>query len=190
MFEYLQKKHKGFTLIETFVAITIIAVSIVAPITLARLGVRSVSIARDQMTAYYLAVEALEYVQHVRHTNRMRLGPSWFSSGIADNYELDNCIDALGSTRHCYVDIESSSQPPLCGVLGASSHSDCPLMEFDPSDNSYGYTSGTDTIFRRSINIVETTVDEEAIVTARVSWNYGPLQRSVELREILKDWSR
>ena len=61
-----QKTSRGFTLIETLVAVSLLAVVIVAPMSLTTQSLSSAYYARDQMTAFHLAQEAIESVRSVR----------------------------------------------------------------------------------------------------------------------------
>ncbi len=64
-------RKNGFTLIETLVAVTLLSVAIVAPVSLAARSLQSAYYARDQITASYLAQEAIESVRAVRDRNIM-----------------------------------------------------------------------------------------------------------------------
>ena len=93
-------KKKGFTLIETLVAILILTTAIAGPLTIASRGLNAALIAKDQTTASYLAQDAIEYVRAVRDTNRL-LGGDWLTgaggSGAITN--LSGCI-----SQNCIVD--------------------------------------------------------------------------------------
>lgn len=56
----------GFTLIETLVAITIVTVAVSGAFFTANSSMVAASIARDQLTASYLAQEGIEYVRMMR----------------------------------------------------------------------------------------------------------------------------
>ena len=60
---------KGFTLVETLVAISILMIAIVGPMTIAQNGLSSSIYAREQFIAQFLAQDALEYVRNVRDNN-------------------------------------------------------------------------------------------------------------------------
>src|SRR3989338_503600 len=59
----------GFTLIETLVAISLLTVAIVVPMSLVTKSLSTAYYARDQVTAFHLAQEAIEIVRHVRDNN-------------------------------------------------------------------------------------------------------------------------
>jgi len=60
------KRFKAFTLIETLVAITILTLAISGAFFAANSALVAANIARDQLTASYLAQEGIEYVRWVR----------------------------------------------------------------------------------------------------------------------------
>ncbi|MBA3788898.1 type II secretion system protein [Patescibacteria group bacterium] len=61
--------QKGFTLIETLVAITIISVTLVAPFYAVEQSLTASFTARDQLEASMLAQEGIEYVREIRNNN-------------------------------------------------------------------------------------------------------------------------
>ena len=67
------KKNSGFTLIETLVAISLLSVSIVAPMALASQSLAAAYYARDQITAYHLAQEAIEAMRSIRDRQILKL---------------------------------------------------------------------------------------------------------------------
>src|SRR3989338_617192 len=80
--------QRGFSLVETIVAIAILTFAMVAPLSLAQRGLNASIYARDQITAFYLAQEAIEYVRNVRDTNNLE----GFSGGAAWLSGLEECI--------------------------------------------------------------------------------------------------
>lgn len=53
-------KNKGFTIIETLVAITILMIAVAGPLTIAQKSLMASIYARDQIVASYLAQEVME----------------------------------------------------------------------------------------------------------------------------------
>ena len=56
----------GFTLVETLVAITVLLMVIIGPMTIAQKGIQQAYFATEQATAVFLAQEAIEAVRELR----------------------------------------------------------------------------------------------------------------------------
>ena len=165
--------QKGFTLVETLVAITILLVAIVGPMTIAARGLQSAFFAKDQITAFFLAQEGVELVRAIRDQNALT-GQDWL-----EDIPPGTCTN---SASGCGLDAQSiSTQPPLFYNCNGGSQ-ECRL-NYDPNslaDNSrrrglYNYTNGNPSPFTRQIWIreVQGGNDKEATVTVIVSWQSG-----------------
>jgi len=64
----LLKNNKGFTLVETLVAISIFTVSILGMMSILASGIADTNYAKQKITAEYLAQEGIEYVRNMRDT--------------------------------------------------------------------------------------------------------------------------
>ena len=180
-----RENKKGFTIIETLVAITILVFGVVAPLTAVSRAINASIIAKDKISAFYFAQEGVEYVRYIRDTNILKGKASWLQ-------HLGHCLGANG----CYIDDILESVPgggnaPMGGNCGAGQ---CRFIEYRPSEGRFGFFNGgsdEDTKFRRRINIVETIPDIEAEITVTVIWvtkgtsNVNPYV----LRETMFNWS-
>ncbi len=79
MLKYTPKKisHKksftrGFTIIETLVAVSIVLIAVTATFSAAQAGLSSTYVVRDQITAMFLAQEAMEGVKNIKDSNLLR----------------------------------------------------------------------------------------------------------------------
>jgi len=85
MFKTNNKKfNKGFTLIETFVAITVLVITVLGPMTLLSRALADSSTLKQRMTASYLAQEGLETVIFLRNTDS-----SYLSSLSTSVYQIN-----------------------------------------------------------------------------------------------------
>jgi Tfp pilus assembly protein PilV len=186
---------RGFTLIETFIAVTILMVAVVGPITIAQRSLSSAKFSRDRVIAYYLAQDAIEYVRSVRD-DAYRQGQPW-STGFLTR--LTNCYAAnttSPATKWCTFDSQYAYDFPS-NVLTCASEATCPTMNLSSSGvYNYQALSGTNvtTPFRRSINIRQASSNngvKELIVEVRVHWESGLLGTgggSFNVSENLMEW--
>jgi type II secretory pathway pseudopilin PulG len=70
---------KGFTIIETLIAIAIIMTAIAGPLTVAQRGLNAAVVARDQFIAQYLAQDAIEQYYYIHNTN-VQSGSPWLTN--------------------------------------------------------------------------------------------------------------
>lgn len=160
----------GFTIIETLIAITLLVLALGGPMTLASKSLLSSQFSKDQITAYYLAQEAVEMVRYARDTNILE-GDSWLSGGISA------CLN-----QNCRIDV------PL-GTVAACAGSGCPVLRKSSSTGLYGYTgSYTPTIFTRTIRMTEVVANREVRLTVTLAWQTGALPRTLVVEERLLNW--
>jgi prepilin-type N-terminal cleavage/methylation domain-containing protein len=179
---------KGFTLIETLMAVLLLSIAIVGPLTIAQKGLQTSLIAKDQSIAFNLAQDAVEFVRFARDTNCLAAGPGGCPPAKLNNsINLTPCVTTLG-TNACYVDSYLNTVTTCSAVT-------CPSpINYDSTTNAYSYSgSATPTIFTRSVTIkYDNTCSSpcnpnEADLVVTVSWN-DPINHSVTVRESLYNW--
>ena len=179
---YSRFHPKAFTLVETLVAISILSLAITGPMSIAQKGISSAIYARDQVTAFYLAQEAVESVRNVRDTNRLTVGTPWLS-------QFSGCIDLGGGGTKCLID-GTKTDLSAVGAIDTCPSGVCPVMTFDTVNKFYGYGSGANWIttpFTREIVIEETVGGQEAVITVTIKWNTRlfSAERSFTVKEII-----
>ena len=181
---------RGFTLVETLAAITLIMVAIVAPM---GLTVQSLSVAyyaRDQITASNLAQEGIEAVRAVRDGNVLQT-----AEGNTTPL-FQNILPACGSA--CYVDATKFNNAPtdLNPVITACGGA-CPALETDGQLYGYNNSGWTNSNFTRTISAcyIQTngtcgaTASDEVRLTVVVSWQTAAYKtQSITLTENLYNW--
>lgn len=172
----IKDTRKGFTLLETFVAVTILVVAILGPFELARRSIASATVSQNRITAFYLAQEALEFIKNKRDNNYFAHVP-WLQ-------DLSSCMSADG----CSIDVQNNN--PANQIITCSGT--CPKIRF--SEN-YGYNynlGGDETIFTRTVkidqNVGGTTADDEAKVAVIVSWQDRFSSKTITLEENIYNW--
>ncbi len=168
---FLTCKQKGFTLVEGMVAISILSMAVTGPLVIAQKGISSAIYARDQITAFYLAQEAVEYIRNIRDTNRIQ--NIWWlrqfcgvssCTQVNDTYKIDTTYANFNQTPDGTPKPEAIE--PCVGT--------CPVLSFDTVNKLYGYSSGggtwAPTIFTRTISINNTSKPDEAEISVSISW--------------------
>ena len=179
---------KGFTIVESLFAIFILVISITGPMAFTQSGLRASFIARDQVTAFYLAQDVIEYIKNVRDHNSID------SIQGADVFWLDGLSDCYSDDTVCTIDTLEQTIS-ACGIApGCDSY---PLViDGDGYFRGINVTEGTDSIYTREITI--TPVDDTDINTAIevevdvvVKWNTPQTigEKSINVKENIFNWT-
>jgi prepilin-type N-terminal cleavage/methylation domain-containing protein len=175
---FIQKKKlkaRGFTLVETLVAVAILMISIAGPLVVASKGLNAAIFARDQMMASYLAQESLELIKNIRDNNVV-VGDSW-----VDGIEM--CVSQAAACDLTASDFELTT---CNGNAGG-----CQLY-YDPTRGYNSRSAGRETIFKRYFYLVdeENTSIPEKRVKVVVKWNHGTLENEIVLMSVILDAKR
>ena len=169
-----QINTKGFTLIETMVAITILVVGVAAPLTLASQSLIAAIYSKDQTTAFYLAQEAVEMVRNKRDGNMLQFlgggGVTWLNGvPVSTNFHVDVQNDTLTN----------------CGSVQA-----CLATKLLHNGTFYNHQTGDSTRFGRSVLVTQNpNLANEATIAVTVEWQTGSLKpRTFTLRERIYNW--
>jgi prepilin-type N-terminal cleavage/methylation domain-containing protein len=170
MIHHSQPFHKGFTLVETLVAVTILVTAIVGPLYVVHKSVMASYTARDVLIATALSQEGVEMVRSIRDGNYLSNNGNWLAG-------LDVCIvDGPGDygCTHGPVNIQA------CPSTG------CPVLLLNTL-HRYNIAAGVPTRFTRTVRI-EPVSSTEARVTVTVSWLTLRIPYTVRVTEELYDW--
>jgi prepilin-type N-terminal cleavage/methylation domain-containing protein len=195
--KHLQSTTKGFTLIETLIAISILALALIPPVYTAYQSVISANFAKDQMIANYLAQDALDYVIAKKNLNIIACTNTQNDGTLADadipacnvsdadttkdfgRYwlaELNACDITTTATNKCNVDTTRSFPQPYVYAYTDCTGSDqtCYLFyDFQRKMYRPKIVAPTDystvTKFKRYVTIKRLN-DHEAQVSSYVEW--------------------
>lgn len=171
----IQRQQRGFTLVETFVAVTILLLATVGPMTIAARGLQSSFFSKQQITAFYLGQEAIELVKAQQYENVIA-GNDWLA-GLETGADEFCHIDGLG----CGIDTHNETFIDCAGE-------GCRILyDTSASRGFYQHAIGENTPFTRRIFIEETEPAQEAEITVLVSWDSGLFvsERTLTLRSAL-----
>ena len=187
IFKYLNIKSSGFTLIETLVAVLLLAMSIAGPLTIASKGLTSTLVAKDQFIGFYLAQDAIEQVRFLRDSACLATpGDSTGCPGSAWLQGLNNCLDSV-SPDGCILDSLATNPPSPAACTGGV----CETMRYDATNHIFNYNPAmplTPQKFIRTVKITNTA--DEAVVTVEVNWSdrAGITRVPIKVRESIFRW--
>ena len=191
-FQIKNMNQKGFTIVETLVAITIMMIAIVGPLTVANKALTAALDARNQLIANSLAQETMEYVRNKKDNNIIdpNKGQDLWLDGI------DTCTATSPGANACDAQVSINSPGYRIGTCNPT---DCSLY-IDNSVNKLGYIHDSSnnniiTPFSRyfyisSVNNVmqnSVKIGSETVVTVIVSWNSGTVNNQIRLREYINN---
>lgn len=176
----INKKIKGFTLVEVLVAISILLVVVTATLGTASDSLSTTIYAKEQVTAYFLAQEAIEDIKNLRHQNNLNNDLYWLCEGAAfsglttsqcggEQFGLENTTDGGVNFYTC------STEP------------DCELS-WDTTSNLYGgkATYPQTSPYTRIITLQQ--ADDKALVTVEIKWKKSNRIGSLKIQETLYNW--
>ena len=162
-------------MIETVVAIGILIIGMSAAVSLASRGLVASIVARDEITAFYLGIEAVETVRNERDNSVLR-GDSWLEGIDASCFQTRGCmVKGNGVTRELVA----------CPLLDG-----CDNLLYNEGTNTYDVVGGELTKFRRSIYVTESVLGRELRVEVEIEWQTGPfVHPPIKIEATLMNWS-
>jgi type II secretory pathway pseudopilin PulG len=175
-------EKKGFTIVETLVAIGILLTAITGPLTFAQSGLRDSFLARDQIAAFYLAQDVIETIKNIRDNTSLQASSSYWLN------DLGTCKPSnVGTTVVCNMDTAQSS---VNTVICPSNI--CAPLYYDSVTKQYTVDSGpnrTVSKYTRTIYVTELVANQEAQIAVEVKWdsNFFSIKRIV-VQENIYNW--
>src|SRR3989344_1273934 len=101
---FYQNKQSGFSLVETLVAISVLLIVVVGPMTISMRTAKSTSFASEQVQAFFLAQEGLE----LAHKGRDDLLLQNFAGTINNSWTRFTASN--GTYQHCYAAVKRGQE--------------------------------------------------------------------------------
>jgi len=175
-------KKRGFTIVESLVAISILVLIILSTSRTIQMGISSYIFSKDQIIAFYLAQEAFEQIRNLRDQNGLDQSITNWLTGISAQ-STDPCY----FNNPCWVDTAQSTGQ---GVGPFRCSGSCPQIYEHPDLGIYGYNTATPWIqspFTRTITLTQVN-SNEITVQVTVTWRKGATNRSFTAKENLFNW--
>jgi prepilin-type N-terminal cleavage/methylation domain-containing protein len=164
---------KGYSLVEVLVAVAILLLALVGPMTIAAKSLQSSYYAREQATALFLAQEGIEVVVAIRNdslisaikSGNLSQGWQWVNDPDLQSCFNEGCNIAVNGT--------SVSRPALdqATIESCSNMGNC-VLTFDRGLRArYTLGSGDATKYTRVITLQETNDRKGVLITSKVEWD-------------------
>jgi type II secretory pathway pseudopilin PulG len=185
------KKNKSFTIVEIMIAMSIFSLVIGGSIVLIQQTLVMISLAKEKLTAYYLAQEAIELARSVRDNN-------WLQQQADSSFPWDNGFpqQAFNSNVEDHsLDFEIDYNDPYNPNQGQSSFtpsfgSDGRFLSLDSNGYSYDTDCSTPspncTKFVRWLRIGQ--ADGGIRIECHVQWRERGRNHTIVVKEKLFNW--
>lgn len=159
----MSSKKNGFTLIEAMVALVLVTVAMGPVFILATSSINIAARIEHNIIAANLSQEGIEVIRNIRDTN-------WLSDTAFDNNL------PVGIWRVEWSTIGG-------GLMTVGSN---PILK--KNNGLYNYSSGTDTVFKRTVTISKPN-NGKLVLVSSVTWvERGNINRAVSTESHLFDW--
>ena len=171
-------KKRGFTIIETLIAIFILSLAITGPMVYVADSFHLAKQAKYKMIAYFLALESLEEIKFSRDNT---IGYDTIESDWANAFDQgDNYFD---------WDKKNGNFNKDCGTTQPTKNNPAPCGYLDYTDNDgyhYGFDTDQNSVFYRyiKIDLDPVRIDERKAFVV-VGWNDGIVEGELNLTEFI-----
>ena len=188
---------RGFTLLETLVAVAILALAVSGPIYVASRVLVAAQVAKEQLTASYLAQEGIEYMRSMRDHEFLAAYASGSQTASEDAWANFTAGDGshTGAITRCTPLLPCALDPSLpmgFGVLSAVRSciiaNNCPLY-VTAATGQYKLNATDATLSPYTRRISATMVSSNDVkITSTVTWSNRGNPYSVTVTSHLTPW--
>ncbi len=171
---HLSKPNSGYSLVEVLVAITVLLVALIGPLTIAHSGLKRSIQSKDNTQAVFLAQEGIEAIVKLREDAALKAS-AYSNIGQIWDSTFDTLHTRCSPAAGCSVFIDNDGNIDVNDVQACSGAS-C-LMKLNPANtaaNRVPYkqgagATGDNTAFTRRVQVI-VTGNSHARVLSTVSW--------------------
>lgn len=192
--ERLTAGKRGFTLLETLVAVAILALAVSGPIYVANRVLVAAQVAKEQLTASYLAQEGVEYMRNMRDHEFLAAYASGSQTASEDAWTHFTAGDSshTGAITRCIAAPCSldPARPMGFGALASIRNcaTTCPLYVI-ASTGQYTLASSGATLTPYTRKISATIVSSNDVrITSTVTWSNRGNPYTVTVTSHLTPW--
>lgn len=183
------KNKKGYTLVETLVAIAVLLLGMTGAFSAIQGGLISTVGVKDRIVAFFLAQESMEAIKNKKDQNLL-IRSSEQPNPTQD--WLEGIVPLCPSDGSAMCDYNNMEDPNIENdefYRCDSQNDQCKLFINPDGLYVWAFTQGTtESKFRRQIKLIETLADKEARVTVEVTWSQGGFNHSFEVTENIYSW--
>lgn len=171
-------KQKGYSLVEVLVAISVLLIALVGPLTIAHSGLKRANESKDNTLAVFLAQEGIEAVVKLREDDALNASAYNDLAQVWGDMSSIASLCPVGGANRCGVQIGDDGSITTSSFYRCSG-SNCVINEHANArvPLKQRASGGTATIYTRELTI---TIDNAlAQVRSEVSWGDEPSDRVV-----------
>jgi prepilin-type N-terminal cleavage/methylation domain-containing protein len=184
-------RARGFTLIETLVAVTILTLAVSGPLFVASRALVAAQNARHQLIATYLAQEGIEYVRAMRDREFIvarSAGGANVSETAWDSFANGSNAGSIAGCRtsDCIYDVTR-----FAGVgpgLALQPCTNCAPLRFATTTGTYAYDSASPVTPYTRVIRAQLITGSDMLITSTVRWTTRLTTYQVTITDHLTPW--
>lgn len=184
--------QSALTLVESLIAISVLVIAVLGPMSIVAQALRTSYFTRDQMTAYYLAQEPIEYVRNIRDKNSLTKFDvtEWLNDMTVTGSPVINDVDQADPVKYSLTrDALGAYQLALCTA------NVCDKLNINTDTRLYGGPAGIGvrpSIYKREVAFFKApgddTAEQEVVIEVKMTWTQVGGTYTFKLRDSLANW--